>query len=63
MRSDEIRSMQWDQINFERKEIVVGDAKTDAGSGRVIPIAPMQEVALTKYASRYAGKFGPTSPE
>jgi integrase len=38
MRYSEIRLMRWSQIDFTRRTLTVGDSKTDAGTGRVIPL-------------------------
>ena len=38
MRSQEIKSLRWKQIDFVRRELVVGESKTDAGAGRLIPL-------------------------
>lgn len=63
MRSKEIRLLRWRQVNFEKKHITVGEAKTEAGKQRVIPMRPMLEVTLSTHASWYAATFGPLSPE
>jgi integrase len=36
LRSKELRTLKWEQINFESWTIQVGKSKTDAGSGRMI---------------------------
>jgi integrase len=38
MRHDEIRLLTWKQVDFEQNHIRVGDSKTDAGAGRIIPM-------------------------
>jgi len=39
MRSDEARTLRWSQVGFEDGEVVIGKAKTEAGTGRVIPMS------------------------
>jgi len=62
MRRDEIRLLKWNQIDFENREITVGKAKTEKGSGRMIPFEMLHAV-LTTYASWYASKFGVIQPD
>ena len=38
LRKNEIRTLRWSQIDFEKRMVTVGRAKTRAGSGRVIPL-------------------------
>jgi integrase len=38
MRKDEIRKLRWQQVDFERRYLMVGHSKTEAGSGRLIPL-------------------------
>ena len=52
MRSQEIKSLRWEQIDFVRRELVVGESKTDAGTGRLIPLNPTALEALVRWASR-----------
>jgi integrase len=37
MRKDEIRTLHWSQVDWERRTVTVGDSKTEAGAGRLIP--------------------------
>ena len=62
-RHDEIRLLQWSQIDFERKLITVGRTKPGGGEGRQIPIGPALEGVLEAYLSRYAAAFGPAEPD
>jgi integrase len=50
MRSKEIKSLRWEQIDFVRRELVVGESKTDAGAGRLIPLNPTVFEALVRWA-------------
>jgi integrase len=40
MRSGEIRELRWEQIDLERRFLIVGKSKTEAGEGRTIPLNP-----------------------
>jgi integrase len=52
LRKNEIRTLRWSQIDFEKRTITVGRAKTQAGSGRVIPLNQPAFGALVKWAGR-----------
>jgi integrase len=55
MRRNEIRLLPWGQVNFEERTLVVGQSKTDAGTGRVIPINMDAFEALARWAGRSPG--------
>jgi integrase len=59
MRRDEIRKLRWGQIDWEKRTLTVGKAKTPEGSGRVIPLNPTAFTALV----RWAGRFPEAKPE
>ena len=63
MRSDEARTLRWSQVNFETGEILVGKAKTEAGSRRSIPIGAALKAALRQHAAWCASKLGPIEPD
>jgi integrase len=52
LRKNEIRTLRWNQIDFEKRTVTVGKAKTPSGSGRVIPLNQPAFEALTKWAGR-----------
>lgn len=52
LRKNEIRTLHWSQIDFEKHTVAVGRAKTQAGSGRVIPLNQPAFDSLTKWAGR-----------
>jgi integrase len=52
LRKNEIRTLRWSQIDFEKRTITVGRAKTQAGTGRVIPLNQPAFDALAKWAGR-----------
>jgi integrase len=53
MRKNEIRLLRWKQVDFEKRALVVGQSKTDAGEGRVIPL----NIVAFKTLVRWAGRF------
>ena len=54
MRKDEIRRLRWQQVDFERRHLVVGQSKTEAGTGRLIPLNATAFDALVEWARRFA---------
>jgi integrase len=52
LRKNEIRTLRWSQIDFEKRTVTVGRAKTQAGSGRVIPLNQPAFDSLVKWAGR-----------
>ena len=63
MRCGELTRTRWAQVNFTQRVITVGKAKTDAGTGRQIPMnAELLEV-MTDHAKWFTERFGETLPE
>src|SRR4051812_15673769 len=56
MRYSEIRLLQWQQINFHGKALVVGKSKTANGSGRTIPLNTRLVAVLEMSASRFPNR-------
>lgn len=52
LRKNEIRTLRWSQVDFEKRTVTVGKAKTQAGSGRVIPLNQPAFDSLVKWAGR-----------
>ncbi len=52
LRKNEIRTLRWSQIDFEKRTLIVGRAKTEGGSGRLIPLNQPAFDALVKWAGR-----------
>ena len=52
LRKNEIRTLRWSQIDFEKRTVAVGRAKTQAGSGRVIPLNKPAFDSLVRWAGR-----------
>jgi integrase len=58
MRSGELLSMTWDQVDFHDRKVTVGRAKTSSGTGRVIPINDELLRVLEGHLSWYKERFG-----
>ena len=59
MRYSEIRLLRWEQVDFAGKTVTVGQSKTDAGTGRQIPL---NDRAL-RVLEFWAGQFPERKPE
>lgn len=53
MRYSEIRLLKWNQVDLIGARLTVGSSKTDAGSGRQIPLNTRALMALTAWATRF----------
>jgi integrase len=53
MRYSEIRLLRWRQIDFGRRVITVGESKTDAGTGREIPMIASVHGILAFWAGSF----------
>ncbi|MBZ5622891.1 MAG: site-specific integrase [Acidobacteriia bacterium] len=64
LRDKELREIRWEQVDLvHKKALTVGRSKTDAGTGRVIPLNDTAIVALEAHASWYIERFGDCKPE
>src|ERR1700730_14343566 len=64
LRDKELRELRWRQIDLvHKKQLTVGKSKTDAGTGRVIPLNATVLVALEAHAAWYMRRFGECKPE
>lgn len=52
MRSKEIKTLRWSQVDLIHRTLTVGKSKTEQGSGRVIPLTQAAVAVLVKWASR-----------
>ena len=62
MRDAEIKNLTWAQIDFEKQILTVGKAKTEAGTGRTIPLNGTLLDALVEHTRWYATRFGEPQP-
>ncbi len=53
MRYSEIRLLRWKQIDLEKHTLTVGDSKTEAGTGRPIPLNDRASYVLDMWASHF----------
>lgn len=58
MRHAEICGLTWAQIDFEKKELRVGESKSDASTGRPIPLNGVLEPAFEKHVQWFVDTFG-----
>jgi len=63
LRRGEIESLRWGQIDFIKNGLVVGRSKTDAGTGRTIPINSELRAVLEAYRNWYKQKVAPPEPD
>jgi len=53
MRYSELRLLRWTQLDLERRALRVGQSKTEAGTGRVIPLNDKATTVLTFWAEQF----------
>ena len=56
MRRGEIQNLTWQQIDFLNRRVAVGDSKTEAGSGRVIPLNETALTTLQTWATNFPSR-------
>ncbi len=63
LRSKELRTLRWQQIDFSTRVLTVGKSKTKASTGRRIPLNDDIWLTLCTHAKWYAEQFGELRPE
>jgi integrase len=64
LRDKELRELRWRQIDLvHKKQLTVGKSKTEAGTGRVIPLNDTVMIAIEAHAAWYIRRFGECRPE
>lgn len=63
LRYKETRTLQWSRLDLEKRMVTVGLTKTDAGTGRTIPMNDDLFAAAVDYAKWYTGRFESCKPE
>jgi integrase len=53
MRKDELCKLQWLQVDWMNRTLIVGESKTEAGEGRVIPLNPDAFKALLAWKAQF----------
>jgi integrase len=56
LRHSEVRQLRWASIDLEKRVLVVGQTKTEAGSGRPVPLTEPAWAALDMWASRFPNR-------
>ena len=56
MRYSEIRLLRWKQIDLEKHTLTVGDSKTEAGTGRLIPLNDRARLVLDMWAAHFPNR-------
>lgn len=64
LRDKELRELRWQQIDLvDKKALTVGKSKTEAGTGRLVPLNDTVLTALRAHAAWYIKRFGECKPE
>ena len=64
LRDKELRQIRWEQIDLvHKKALTVGQSKSEAGTGRVIPLNATAMAALEAHAAWYIRRFGECKAE
>jgi integrase len=64
LRDKELREIRWEQIDLvHKKALTVGRSKTEAGTGRVIPLNETAIAAMEAHAAWFTRRFGECRPE
>jgi integrase len=64
LRDKELREIRWEQIDLvHKKALTVGQSKSEAGTGRVIPLNASAIAALEAHAAWYIRRFGECKAE
>jgi integrase len=63
MRTGEVTRLTWRQIDFGRRAITVGRAKSSSGTGRMIPLSAEMFAILSAHADWFTERFGTTQPQ
>jgi hypothetical protein len=63
MTDKEIRTLQWWGFDLVNQIITMGQSKTDAGTGRTIPMNDDLLAAAVEYAKWYVERFKATEPD
>ncbi len=62
-RDNEMKSLQWHQLNLEKLILTVGKSKTDAGEGRTIPINSALLESILGHREWYLNRFAMIQPK
>jgi hypothetical protein len=59
----QLKHLQWSGLDLVERLVTVGESKTDAGTGRTIPMNAELCAAAVEYAKWYTSRFGATQPD
>jgi integrase len=63
LRDKELRELQWSRVHLNEAYLAVGESKTDAGSGRTVPLNAVALEVMKTYSAWYREKFKDLKPE
>lgn len=63
LRDSEIKTLQWERVDLDKRTVQVGRAKTKAGSKRIVPLNDEVYEVLVAHRAWYSKRFGETRPE
>jgi integrase len=63
MRDKEIRTLLLASLDLNKRIVTVGESKTDAGTGRTIPMNEDLYAAVVEYMKWYTARFGTAQPD
>jgi integrase len=64
LRDKELRQLRWRQIDLMvQKTLMVGDSKSEASTGRIVPLNGPLLLAIEAHAAWYARRFGECRPD
>src|SRR5687767_11822423 len=62
MRAGELTSLTWSQVDLFERLLTVGQAKTEAGRGRVVPMNNQVRAILSAHRDWFVSRFGEPLP-
>jgi integrase len=63
LRDKELRQLQWGRVHLDEAYLAVGESKTEAGTGRTVPLNTFALAVVRTYADWYREKFKDLRPE
>jgi integrase len=63
LRDKELRHLQWSRVHLREAYLAVGESKSEAGSGRTVPLNALALEVLKTYSAWYRERFKDLKPE
>jgi integrase len=63
LRDNEIKTVTWEQFDFNKRTVQVGKAKTEAGRGRIVPLNDEVYEPMVAHRAWYIKRFSEARPE